>query len=519
MDDPFTGESAANALRGERSRGLSAEAIAVDVHHSPGRAVARIIKLTVLRWLQRNGVVFKEGSRTANWLAKRDRALVELASDMTRTEDRSTSTTSEQQQEPVSEQPKEPVIAERLDEPKASGEREPTSTIGPSAFQRTLFIDARHPDPTNDSGSIDTVNYISWLRELGQEVDFISDIEFHDTSAEAEHVRRLGARVIDQDEAKNVRAFLDDHAGEYGTLFLSRVNSGGRHFEAARAANPQAAIIFNTVDLHHVREDRQSRMAGDVPGVFDAARTRERELYLIRGSDLTIVVSAVEREQMEIAVPGANIESMPLYRDGLAEPLTFHERDGVGFVGSFEHEPNVDAVRFLLSHVWPVIRERDQSISLEIVGRALPDDLALNLPDSVSYLGHVDDLEKWLERRRLTVAPLRYGAGAKGKVATSVANCVPVVGTSVAFEGMELPEGARISADAATEIAAAVVRLHNHESLWSEMSEHCAQYGIATLSTRAGAERFKRMFSLVFARVHGDRFSAGNIGEENREIA
>ena len=112
----------------------------------------------------------------------------------------------------------------------------------------------------------------------------------------------------------------------------------------------------------------------------------------------------------------------------------------MGFVGSFGHLPNVDAVKFLVGEVWPIALRELPECELTIVGTGLPPG-ALGTTAGVRYLGHVPDLAPWFEGLRATIAPLRYGAGAKGKIVSSLAHGVQCVATEVAVEGMGLAEG------------------------------------------------------------------------------
>ena len=306
--------------------------------------------------------------------------------------------------------------------------------VGPS--KRVLFIDSDFPDPDRDSGSVDSINYVTWLTSLGYGVHFLSTSYAFDQKLE-QPVVNAGAQILRLESEQAVSEFLAHEGHAFEVFFLTRVYCGGRFFEDCRRSNPNAAVVFNTVDLHHVREKREAKLRQDRRSLLRAATVQERELYISRQSDITIVVSSREQEIINAAAPGAHVAVMPLFRKVPAQIDGFERRRGIGFIGGFMHTPNVDAIKYFLNEVWPIIQKLEPSLPFEIAGMGLPDNLR-SLPVGVSYKGRVDDLEGWLRKLRLTVAPLRYGAGAKGKVASSIANGVPVVGTELAFEGMGL---------------------------------------------------------------------------------
>ena len=299
-----------------------------------------------------------------------------------------------------------------------------------------------------------------------------------------------GAQILRLPNEQAVFDFLEREGQAFELFFLSRVDCGGRFFEACRRSNPGAVIIFNSVDLHHVREEREARIQQDRKALFRSEAVRERELYIARQSDLTIVVSSVEKDIIEATIPGTAVAVMPLFRKGSTQVEGFEHRRGIGFVGGFGHAPNVDAVRYFLEEVWPKIHNLDPALRFEIAGPGLPDTISQSLPVGVSYKGQIADLEGWLGKLRLTVAPLRYGAGAKGKVASSIVNGVPVIGTSVAFEGMGLGPDATIAADTAEAMARDIVRLHSDKAAWEALSRGANAFGIADLSLEAGQKRF-----------------------------
>jgi glycosyltransferase involved in cell wall biosynthesis len=394
------------------------------------------------------------------------------------------------QDESASEVAGESLVAPHPDVPAASHAAQ--RCVGRGG--RVVFFDGVFPCPDRDSGSVDSINYVTWLTSLGYEVHFLSTSCIFDGKSE-KPVVSAGAKILMLPNEEAILDFLGREGKAFDLFFLSRVGCGGKFFEASWRSNPGAAIIFNTVDLHHVRDEREAKIRQDRKALFRSGETRERELYIARQSDLTIVVSNWEKEILEAAIPGTPVAVMPLFRKVPKQIEDFERRRGIGFIGGFAHAPNVDAIQYFLDEVWPRIHDLDPALRFEIAGLGLPDLISQSLPAGVSYEGHVADLEGWLGKLRLTVAPLRYGAGAKGKVASSIVNGVPVIGTRVAFEGMGLDQGIASASDTAEAMARDIVSVYSDKAAWETLSRVAHAFGMTNLSLEAGQKRFSDLLA------------------------
>jgi glycosyltransferase involved in cell wall biosynthesis len=166
--------------------------------------------------------------------------------------------------------------------------------------------------------------------------------------------------------------------------------------------------------------------------------------------------------------------------------VPFAERSGVAFIGGYGHAPNVDGAKWLMNSLMPRVRWQDPAIECLLVGSALPDELRHIQADGVTLVGHVDDLSTIFDRVRLTVAPLSYGAGIKGKILDSLAAGIPCVYTTLAAEGMNLPEALEpCRADNARTIASAICDLHAN----AELYEKCCEAGLKYVADELSEER------------------------------
>ena len=127
---------------------------------------------------------------------------------------------------------------------------------------------------------------------------------------------------------------------------------------------------------------------------------------------------------------------IPLIRPPSERLVEFESSEDMVFIGGYKHPPNVDAVEYLVKKIWPHIHKLLPSVKLRICGSDMPESFKKYASDSIIIQGYVPDLNALLSKTRLTLAPLRFGAGLKGKVASSIGVGVPVIGTSIAFEGM-----------------------------------------------------------------------------------
>ncbi len=370
----------------------------------------------------------------------------------------------------------------------------PASDVVPApavvhAHQRqVLVIDALTPAPDQDSGSLRLVNLMRLLREEGAHVCFLPADGFH-AGTHTRMLQRLGVETWYDPFMGRVPAWLRQHGGRFDAVMLCRHYIAREFLPLVRRYAPQARVVFDTVDLHYLRERRGAALANDAALARAAERTRALELDAIARSDTTLVVSAIERELLARDAPGARVEVLSnLHR--LAEGgQPFAQRRDLVFVGGFRHPPNVDAVRWFVEEVFPRVRDAIPDVGFHCIGGHVPPAVsALAARPGVTVHGHVPDIGPWMDGCRIALAPLRYGAGVKGKINLSMAHGQPVVATPVAVEGMHLQHGHDVLvAEDAGGFATEVVRLYGDEALWNRLSAN-------------GRENVRRHFSLDAAR-------------------
>jgi O-antigen biosynthesis protein len=184
------------------------------------------------------------------------------------------------------------------------------------------------------------------------------------------------------------------------------------------------------------------------------------------------VVSEFEKSLLGQLVPYAKVEVVSNVHKVIESPAVFDGREGMVFVGGFRHTPNVDAVLWYTQEVIPHLRSLMPNIKTLIIGSNMPREIEALANDMIEVVGFVEDTTPYLQHARVSIAPLRYGAGVKGKVNEAMNHGLPVVATTCAVEGMHLEaEREVLVADDAQAFASAIARLHSDPSLWQLLSD------------------------------------------------
>lgn len=371
----------------------------------------------------------------------------------------------------------------------------PTPALLHRQQRQVLVIDALTPQPDRDSGSLRLVNLMRLLIEEGAHVMFVPANRSAD-GGYTQALQALGVECWHAPTMPRFPAWLREHGHRFDVAMVSRHYIASEMLPLLRKHASQAKLLFDTVDLHYLRERRAAELSGDVAALRAAMRTRDLELALIRDADATLVVSEVERDLLAIDAPGADVHVLSnLHREAAPGPA-WSQRDGLLFVGGFRHPPNVDAVLWFVREVFPRIRASQHAIEFHCVGGDVPSEIA-SLADvqGVRIHGHVPDLQPLLDAARVSIAPLRYGAGVKGKVNQAMAHGLPVVATTCAVEGMHLRDGEDVLvADDAAALAESVLRLHGDEALWSRLAANGRANVAAHFSLDAARATVRALF-------------------------
>ncbi len=344
------------------------------------------------------------------------------------------------------------------------------TNVHPHCRNAVLYVDELVPDKHRDSGSLDVYGYLKTLSSLGFATTFVS--LFKTLSEQAKEVISFrndfpSVRLIDSIGLKN----LVEAKYEFHVIFYSRVTTFSTLYSRLKAQYSQASHVFLTVDLHHRRyfseyESTKSDKALRLATQFEAA-----EFQAIRSADLTVVVNREELGYLHDRKQSSSVIWIPLLREVPGRELDFQGREmSCIFLGNFAHPPNVDAVNFLRSELWPTVFAKT-GVRLLVVGSGMPEILKADSSSEIEFIGFVENLGQVFKNAICSIAPLRFGAGEKGKILTSLGFGVPVVGSKVASEGMMLSEGSGfIACDTPSDYCTEILRLVTDEHHWIKTS-------------------------------------------------
>ena len=355
------------------------------------------------------------------------------------------------------------------------------------AVRRVLMIEACMLTPDQDSGSVRAQAMLELAVELGSKVTFVADNLEHRQPYVAD-LQARGVEVLFAPYVTSIEELLDMRGREFDVVIIARHYIAVKHLDAIRRFAPQAIVAFDTVDLHFLRSERLAELDGGAAAKAAARASRDEELDVIRRADVTVVVSPIEIDVLQRIVPEAKVMLLSNIHEPMAGGKPYAQREGIVFIGGFQHPPNVDAVLWYAREVLPRVRQRLPGVRTFIVGSKVPSTIrALAAPDFV-VTGYVPDVAPYFTDCRVSIAPLRYGAGVKGKVNLAMSYGVPVVATPAAVEGMHLAPGEdAMVAEDPEQFATAIERLYRDESLWQRLAA-------------AGVENVRRHFSRAVAR-------------------
>lgn len=357
---------------------------------------------------------------------------------------------------------------------------------------KVVIVDAFVPKPDQDSGSVDVYWYMRIFREFGYDVSFIAAFEQSPPLAYMNALRRWGVRVQCASDLSSLNQLFMEEVADARVVVAQRIIVARHLVEPLRRSAPHVKLVFGTVDLHYLREERAAIHDRSAEALEEALMLRRTEIQTVREADATIVVSRLENDVLKELAPQANVHRIPIPRMPTRSARTFEERSGVVFVGGFAHRPNIDAVQFLVEEIWPIVRRSQPTAELRIVGSGVTDYVrSLENPAmGVKIVGFVENLGDVLDVARVSVAPLRFGAGIKGKVVSSLLHGVPSVLSKIASEGMGLVAGEQVlEGDSAEDIAAAIVKLLDDPQLWQRIADAgfaaaVAEYSVETVAAR-----------------------------------
>ncbi len=340
-----------------------------------------------------------------------------------------------------------------------------------------LFIGSVWPEPNSSAGGIRMMQLINLFLAQNFKITFASVAAESEFSAD---LKSLGVekKVIELNNESfdvfikelNPAVFIFDR-------FMVEEQFGWRVAQSC----PDALRIIETIDLHCLRTARQHVLKSGqyLHSALMTSEIAKREIAAILRSDLSLIISEAE---VAILKKEFNIsEDLIFYLPFLLSALppdnlpSFENRKNFVTIGNFKHEPNWDSVRYLKETIWPLIRAKMPDAELHIYGSyGSPKVTQLHNPkEGFFIMGRAEDAELVVKQARVCLAPLRFGAGIKGKLSQAMLCGTPSVTTSIGAEGMQGNfEWNGIIADKAVDFASAAVKLYNEKTLWEQAQQN-----------------------------------------------
>lgn len=366
------------------------------------------------------------------------------------------------------------------------------------ASRRALIIDLATPTPDKDSGSIDVIHYIKIIQTLGYQITFAPASLFH-AGRYTEELQRIGVECLYTPHTTSIYEHIEAAGSDYDLVILKRARVAARYIKQIRKHCTNAKIIFNTVDLHFLREERQAVIEESTKLKRRAKKTKLLERMVMEGSDATIVISDSEREVIAREWPHLRVATIPYVREVRGCNVPFSGRRDIVFIGSFDHAPNVDAVLYFVSEIWPLVHSAIPEVNFRIVGsKATPEIKELEKNPGVIFDGYIPDLDPVFNSCRLSVAPLRFGAGIKGKIGTSLGYGVPCIATPIAAEGMGLiDEQEVLIASSSSDFANLIVKGYRDAALWNRLSSNGIAFMHKQYSFESGLKNIQDLIGSI----------------------
>lgn len=365
-----------------------------------------------------------------------------------------------------------------------------------SSSQSILVMDYDMPVFDRASGGLRLFNFLRYLREAGHSVTFYAAGGGH--RRYAERLGRYGIVCYGSDPSQPIQTQFRSHYApslssllntrSFDTLIVTPWSLAEQVLPVVRSCAPNATFIVDTNDVHFLRLERQAALTGRVIDAEKAEETRRREIAVYKLADRIIATTEEDAAAVLSQVSDASITVIPNVHHQVDPGPGFAERSGLLFVGNFNHLPNRDALKWWRDAIAPILDGAGQDITLQVIGND-PEHFARTLATpSIVPVGYVASTLPYLHRAKVSVAPLRFGAGMKGKVGEALATGLPVVATSIAIEGMGLVDGEHVLvADTAAEFVEAITRLYTDEVLWNTLR----QQGSAHIEKNFGVQRMR----------------------------
>ena len=363
--------------------------------------------------------------------------------------------------------------------------------------QRVLVINYATPMANKDAGGYALIQEIKLMVSLGFKVTFVPENLAH-FGKYTKDLQRLGVEIIYTPFYISLQEVLDLRLSEMDAVYITHFNVAQNYIDRIKRAGKK--IIFNNVDLHFLREMRAALNGGrDDKALKKAVETQSQELDVCRKADAILTYNITEHAVITSHILEADkLHLTPWVLEEKQQGPSFSKRNGISFLGGYNHKPNIEAVEYLVKDIMPILAKKRPDIVLFLYGSNMPEAFKEYEADNIKIIGFAEHLDDVYHSHRVFVAPLLSGAGIKGKVLESMAYGLPTVLSEVAAEGTGLTHGiSTMIAQKPEEWVEAIVKLYDDEKLWNRFAENELALVKEKYSFEHGKKTFKEIFSSV----------------------
>ena len=371
-------------------------------------------------------------------------------------------------------------------------------------MKKLLIIGHTFPEPTTTAAG----SRMMQLFSLFQEQDF--EITFASTASVSEKSISLSSLQIETKSIELNNASFDNFISELNPAivlfdrFITEEQFGWRVAENC----PNSLRILDTEDLHFLRKARQEAVKKGIlvkeANLF--SETAKREIASIYRCDLTLIISEYEMELLQntFKIDASILYYLPFLVEetsGVNKLNSFEKRNHFIAIGNLLHQPNVDSILYLKKEIWSKIRKQLPKAELHIYGAYAPQQILELHNEEESFLikGWAENISEVMSNTRVCLAPLRFGAGLKGKLLDAMIYGTPSVTTNIGAEGMtgELPFPGIVSDDIESFVNASV-ELYSNKEKWMIAQQN----GFKILKNRFRRRLFSEEFKALINSLH-----------------
>jgi glycosyltransferase involved in cell wall biosynthesis len=393
----------------------------------------------------------------------------------------------------------------------AASDRSEQAETAPPALdpngKRLLFLYAIPPQFDRQSGDRRLYEMMRAYRDAGHAVTLLA---FTSDPVQAQLLERAGITVWHGDSlqmlGEGVTDTLEERVrnGRFDFVYLGSPQMARMYLGFIRNVLPDVPVITDAIDLNFHRLHRDRLINHPPASVVSLPLDRQWEMETYAASDALTSVSEDEAAILRASGITAPIEIVSNFYSEAIMPEPFAKRAGIVIVVNMAHHPNIDALRWFLSEIWPRALRLKPDLQLTICGNGT-EALKVDGVPNIAIAGYLPSMNPVFRNARVNIAPLRVGAGVKGKVTEAMRNGLPTVTTPIGAEGLGADSREALLVENDPErFAQALVAVHEDEALWNRISQAGTAFARAHLSREAFMPVLERLLNVRWRAHHSD---------------